>query len=105
MKAVAFIELLIMARVLLGALLLRNSIMSPLFYAHFLRQRYYQSLFTRNAVHTVGARVDGYAKAPGTPPVAAQVWDKVKFFLEKWGGSTLAPQQPAGGAAPAARAQ
>jgi transmembrane protein 33 len=103
MKAVAFIELLIMARVLFGAILLRNSILSPIIYAHFLRQRYYQSVFTRSAIQYVNGRVEGYVRAPGTHPVAVQVWDKVKFGLDKWVGGTIAPQQPA--AAAGARAQ
>ncbi|KAI0343920.1 hypothetical protein BDW22DRAFT_1427588 [Trametopsis cervina] len=95
MKAVAFIELLIMARVLFGAILFRNSILSPIFYAHFLRQRYYQSVFTRNAVQYVNARVEGYVRSPSAHPVAVQVWDKVKFGLDKWAGGTLAPQPAA----------
>lgn len=98
MKAVAFIELGIMVRVLFGALLFRNSLLSPLFYAHFLRQRYYQSAFTRSAVEIVGKRIETRVKAPGTPPVVLQVWDKFKFVLDKWAGKTLAPQQPAAGA-------
>lgn len=103
MKAVAFIELLIMARVFLGAVTFRNSLLTPIFYAHFLRQRYYQSAFTRNAVGFVNTRVEGYVRKPGTPPVAVQVWDTFKMVLGRWAGSTIAPQQPA--AAGAARAQ
>lgn len=101
MKAVAFIELAIMARVLFGALLFRNSIISPIIYAHFLRQRYYQSVFTRGAIQEVNKRVEAYVRAPGAHPVAVQVWDKFKFGLEKWAGSVIVPQQPAA----AARAQ
>ena len=96
MKAVAFLELLIMVRVLLGAITFRNSLITPLFYAHFLRQRYYQSAFTRNAVNVVNQRVEGYVRQPGTPPVAAQVWDTFKMVLSRWAGSTLAPQAAAG---------
>lgn len=92
MKAVAFIELLIMARVLLGAITFRNSLLTPLFYAHFLRQRFYQSAFTRNAVNVVNARVEGYVRQPGTPPIAVQIWDTFKTVLARWAGSTIAPQ-------------
>lgn len=98
MKAVAFIELLIMARVFLGGITFSNSIITPLFYAHFLRQRYYQSAFTRNAVTYVNMRVEGYVRKPGAPPVAVQVWDTFKMLLTRWTGSVLAPQQPAAGA-------
>lgn len=96
MKAVAFIELAIMVRVLIGAILLRNSLLSPLFYAHFLRQRWYQSAFTRLAVKYVGDRIERYTKAPGAPPVAVQGWDKFKFVLGKWAGSSTVGPQPAG---------
>ncbi|PSR71286.1 hypothetical protein PHLCEN_2v12800 [Hermanssonia centrifuga] len=95
MKAVAFIELIIMARVFLGALTFRNSLMTPLFYAHFLRQRYYQSQFTRIAVTSVKGRAEEYVRKPGSPPILAQIWDKFTMIVERWAGSTLAPQQPA----------
>jgi transmembrane protein 33 len=98
MKAVAFIELLIMVRVLLGAITFRNSLLTPIFYAHFLRQRYYQSNFTRQAVNYVNTRVEGFVRQPGANPMVIQVWDTFKGLLVRWGGSTLAPQQPAAGA-------
>ncbi|THH26658.1 hypothetical protein EUX98_g7535 [Antrodiella citrinella] len=104
MKIVAFIELAIMFRVLLGALTLQNSLISPIIYAHFLRQRYYQSLFTRTAISVVHGYVDGYVRKPGTPPVAVTIWDKFTMILSRWAGSTLVPQQPAAAAA-GARAQ
>jgi hypothetical protein len=101
MKAVAYTELFIMARILLGAITFQNSLLSPIFYAHFLRQRYYQSAFTRDAISVVDKRVEGYVRKEGAPPVAAQAWDKMKTVLGRWAGSTLAGQQPpvaAGGA-------
>lgn len=101
MKAVAFIELGIMVRVLLGAVTFRNSLLTPIFYAHFLRQRYYQSNFTRLAINYVNGRVEGYVRKPDAPAVAVQVWDTFKMLLVRWAGNTLAPQQPA----PGARAQ
>jgi len=99
MKAVAYIELLIMLRVTLGALTLRTSFLAPLFYAHFLRQRYYQSQFTRNAVADINARVEAYVRKEGTPPVLVQVWEKFTFACTRWSGSTLAPQAAAGAGA------
>jgi hypothetical protein len=98
MKAVAFIELLIMFRVTLGAITFQNSLLAPIFYAHFLRQRYYQSAFTRNAVAVVKARIETYVRQPTTPPVAVQVWDKFLVIVQRWAGSNLAPQQPAAAA-------
>lgn len=96
MKAVAYAELGIMARVLFGALFLQNSFLMPIFYAHFLRQRYHQSAFTRSAVGDVKASIDSYVRKPGTPPVALQIWEKLTYFLGQWVGN-LAPLQ--GGAA------
>lgn len=91
-----------MFRILFGALTFRNSFLTPLFYAHFLRQRYFQSEFTRNAVAIINGRVEGYVRKPGAPPVMVRGWDTFKLILSKWAGSTLVPQQPA---AAAARAQ
>lgn len=104
MKAVAYTELLIMLRIFLGAVTFQNSLLSPIFYAHFLRQRYYQSAFTRDAIAVVDARIEGYVRKQGVPPMAVQVWDKIKMVLGRWAGSTLTPAQPAG-AAPAAGAR
>lgn len=97
MKAVAYIELGIMGRVLLGALFFQNSFMAPVFYAHFLRQRYHQSAFTRAAVSDLHNIVDQYVRRPGIPPVAVQVWEKVTFFLGQWAGNVAPTPQ---GAAP-----
>ncbi|EIN13592.1 hypothetical protein PUNSTDRAFT_79239 [Punctularia strigosozonata HHB-11173 SS5] len=99
MRAVAYTELVILARVIIGALTFQNSLLTPILYAHFLRQRYYQSVFTRDSITVVNARIDGYVKKPGAPPVLASVWTQFKAILSRWAGSTLAPQQPA----PAAR--
>ena len=105
MKAVAYIELAIMGRVLLGALFFRNSFLTPVFYAHFLRQRYHQSAFTRSAVADVKSHVDKYVQRPGTPPVAVQVWERLQQFLTQWVGHVGAARPAAGPAPAAARAQ
>ncbi|OCH96580.1 hypothetical protein OBBRIDRAFT_787144 [Obba rivulosa] len=96
MRAVAFIELLIMLRVTVGAILFRNPFLMPILYAHFLRQRYYQSKFTQGAIGLVTSQIEGYVRKPGTPPVAAAIWDKVRYLTLTWAGNTLAPQQGAG---------
>lgn len=106
MRAVAFIELLIMFRTLFGALLFRNSLLMPVFYAHFLRQRYYQSPFTRQAIEIVKRHTDAYVNKPGTHPVVVQVWSRFQMVVERWAGSALTPQQPPPpAAAGAARAE
>jgi hypothetical protein len=98
MRVVAYVELVIFARVLIGAITFQSSIIAPLIYAHFLRQRYYQSSFTREAISTTDHNVTEYAHKEGTPPIAGQVWDKVRSLIGRWAGNILAPQPPAGGA-------
>lgn len=99
MRVVAYIELVVCARVFIGAITFQSSIIAAIVYAHFLRQRYYQSSFTREAIYTTDATISTFAHKAGTPPVAAQVWDKVRLLIVRWTGNTLAPQQaPAGGA-------
>ncbi|KII93422.1 hypothetical protein PLICRDRAFT_131170 [Plicaturopsis crispa FD-325 SS-3] len=104
MKAVAYIELVILARVVIGAVTFQNSLLSPLVYAHFLRQRYFQSAFTRDAIGVATRRIDALASRPGNPPVALQVWEKLKMLIGRWSGSSIAPQTvPAAGVPRAAR--
>ena len=100
MKAVAFIELLILLRVTVGAILFQNSLLMPVIYVHFVRQRYYQSPFTRSAVAVVRIRLEGYIHRPGMHPLVVTVWDKAAMIAERWVGTTLVQQPPA-----AARAQ
>lgn len=97
MRAVAYVELVIFVRVLFGALTLQNSLLSPVVYAHFLRQRYYQSTFTRDALATTNAWIDELVRKPGNPPILVQVWDKGRMLVGRWAGSALEEQAPAGG--------
>ena len=91
MKFVALVELIIFVRVLLGALTFQNSLLSPIIYAHFLRQRYYQSPFSRDAIIKVSAQVEHYVRRPGNPPMVVTVWEKGQMLIQRWGGVTLAP--------------
>jgi hypothetical protein len=104
MRLVAYIELVIFVRVFVGALIFKNSLLSPIIYAHFLRQRYYQSAFTRNALAVTHARIDALVRRPGNPPVLVQIWEKGKMLLTMWVGSTL-EQQGAGGSPGGRRTQ
>jgi hypothetical protein len=92
MVVVARLELLIMLRAVIGVLLLQNSLLIPIAYAHFLRSRYYYSTFTREAVHIVVALVDRYANKPQTLPAVKTAWEQLKTFVRRWAGSTIAPQ-------------
>ncbi|KAJ7139907.1 hypothetical protein C8R44DRAFT_868003 [Mycena epipterygia] len=89
MKVVAYTELVILVRVFLGAITFQNSLLSPLIFAHFLRQRYYQSAFTREAIGAATARIDGFVRKPSNPPMVVQVWDKIQMLVGRWVGTTL----------------
>ncbi len=94
MRVVAYAELVILVRVIVGAIIRKNSLLSPLIYAHFLRQRYYHSIFTRNAIAHVSVLITNQAQKFGNPTVI-RVWENAQVLIGRWGGSTLAPQQPA----------
>ncbi|KAF5368489.1 hypothetical protein D9758_002356 [Tetrapyrgos nigripes] len=97
MKAVAYTELVILVRIVLGALLLQNSLLSPIVYAHFMRQRWYQSSFTREAVAVTTHRIDDVLAKQGNPTFVG-IWGQAKGLVARWGGSNIAPAQapPAG---------
>ncbi|KAF8514528.1 hypothetical protein JB92DRAFT_3115609 [Gautieria morchelliformis] len=96
MRITALAELLILFRVVLGALTLQNSLLTPIIYAHFVRQRYYHSAFTREALVKVNGMIDGYISSPSSPPVVKQVWVTFKRGVGAWAGSAIAPQPTAG---------
>jgi len=101
MSIVAYTEILIFVRVLLGAITFQNSLLTPVIYAHFLRQRYYQSAFTRHALGTTDKKIDELIKRPGVPPVASTVYDRIKGVVGGWAGGVM----QGAGAAPAAAAR
>ena len=103
MRAVAFTELAIMGRVTLGALMFRVSLMTPVIYAHFLRQRWYQSKFTREAVTYLHARILAFVNSPGKPPMLSLVFVQFVNLTSRWAGSSLAGA-PNGAAAAAGAA-
>jgi len=94
MKFVAVVELIIFRRGLLGAITFQNSFLAPIIYAHFLRQRYYQSAFSRDAVVMVSKRVEEFVRRPGNPPIVVTVWEKAQMLVQHWAGVTLR-QNPA----------
>jgi hypothetical protein len=96
MKFVAYVELIIFVRVLLGALTFQNSLLSPIIYAHFLRQRYYQSAFSRDAMAKVSAQVEKFVRKPGNPPIVVSVWEKGQMLVQRWAGVALAPNAAEG---------
>jgi len=104
MKVVAYTEILILVRVIFGALLFRNSFLTPIFYAHFIRMRFFQSAFTRDAIVIVTTKIDGYVNGPDVPPVVKQGWGTVQSLIGRWTGTTLNAPAPAGQAPAAAAA-
>jgi transmembrane protein 33 len=99
MKVVAYTEIFILARVIIGALMLRNSFVTPIFYAHFIRMRYFQSAFTREAIVSVTVKIDEYVNKPEVPPAVKQGWGTLQGLIGRWTGTTL--NAPAGEAPPA----
>ncbi|KZT52972.1 hypothetical protein CALCODRAFT_501645 [Calocera cornea HHB12733] len=96
MQIVAFAELVIFAWVCVGALLRRNSLLTPVIYAHFLRQRFMFSSFTRQAVNAFTTAADARINATGSPAWLQQGWAGVKVAAARWAnavpGGTPAPQ-------------
>ncbi|PWN49655.1 hypothetical protein IE53DRAFT_317244, partial [Violaceomyces palustris] len=109
MKFVAYAEVAIFARVLFGALLFRNSLLAPLFYAHFLRLRFYMSSFTRAAFQHVRSVLDGYTQHPSCPPAVRNGYLTLTDLISRYASSVLNVQNQgvpprADGAAPPAAA-
>ncbi|KAF7310722.1 hypothetical protein HMN09_00615200 [Mycena chlorophos] len=93
MRVVAYTEIAICARVVLGTFVFQNSLAAPIVFVHFLRQRYYQSAFTRDALAVTTKRIDDFIRKPGNPPVLIQVWDQAQNLIGRWVGTTLVPNQ------------
>ncbi|KAG6911762.1 hypothetical protein DXG01_000008 [Tephrocybe rancida] len=89
MRVVAYAELVILVRVVLGAVTFQTALISPIIFAHFLRQRFYQSAFTREAINFTTARIDKFVRKPGNPPTLVQVWEKAQMLTGRWSGTTL----------------
>jgi hypothetical protein len=101
MKIVAFTEIIILIRVIVGAIMLRNSFLTPIIYAHFVRMRFFQSAFTREAIIAVTVKIDGYANRPDMPPVVKQGWVTFQGLIGRWTGTTLNAAHAPPAAAPA----
>ena len=95
MRIVAYAELLIFLRVVLGALTFQNSLLAPIIFAHFLRTRYYQSQFTQRSIAHVNTVITEFVRRPGNPPILASVWEKAQYGVQRWVGATLQPQAAA----------
>lgn len=92
MRFVAYAEVAIFVRVLLGAVAFRNSLMAPLFYAHFLRLRFYMSSFTRAAFQHVKSVLDGYTQHQSCPPVVRKAYLTLTDLISRYASSVLSVQ-------------
>ena len=99
MRFVAYAELVLLARCVLGAITFQSSLLAPIFLAHFIRLRYHASAFTKQAVAHITARIDTFANQKGG--AIANVWVQAKRVIGIWGGGNLvgSREAPAAGAA------
>ncbi|BGP22458.1 hypothetical protein Rt10032_c07g3080 [Rhodotorula toruloides] len=107
MLFVAFVEVVVVfGRILLGAITFQNSLLSPLFFAHFLRLRYYLSPPTRQAFSWVSAQIDHATANPKCPPQVRRGVNFARELVIRYSESVISVQQPgaAGGAGAAAAA-
>ncbi|TNY18379.1 hypothetical protein DMC30DRAFT_418872 [Rhodotorula diobovata] len=103
MLFVAFVEVVVVfGRILLGAITFQNSLLAPLFFAHFLRLRYYLSPPTRTAFGWVSAQLDHATANPKCPPAVRKGVNVAKELIIRYSESIISVQQPGGGAAPGA---
>jgi len=101
MKLVAYVELGIFFRVLLGVLLLQNSLFTPIAYGIFLRQRYFHSLFTRQAFAKFDETLKNILHGPhvqGTFPAAPAWYEMFKTYLSKLTFTVIEPAPVPGSA-------
>lgn len=89
MRFVSYAEVVIFVRVLIGAMLLRNSLLAPLFYAHFLRLRFYMSSFTRAALQHVRAELDQITQCSSCPPSVRKGYLMLTDLVTRYASTVL----------------
>ena len=101
MSVVSGLEIALWIRILLSAVIFQKRSWILLgIYTTFLRARFSQSSHVQNSFTELGARVDSFTGAQGTPPAARQVWDGVKQGAKQFHDVTDVNKY-LGGAAPA----
>ncbi|KAG9103078.1 ATP-dependent RNA helicase [Ceratobasidium sp. 370] len=94
MNVCAHAELVILFRTILGVPLLWNGFLAPIAFAHFLRLRFYYSMFSRSAIRGADARMLNYAN--NAPEPVKGTYMKARELVTRWSGNVLAPaQEPA----------
>lgn len=88
MAIVANLEIALFFRLLFGGLVFMNSFILVIIYAAFLRIRFGQSPFVRQALATTESKIDGLVADQRVPPAARGVWANVKDGIRKIGEVT-----------------
>ncbi|GAA5872564.1 hypothetical protein JCM8547_006944 [Rhodosporidiobolus lusitaniae] len=104
MLFVAFVEVgVVFGRLLLGGITFQNSLLSPLFFAHFLRLRFYLSPPTRQAFGVFNAQLDKHVVLNQKVPEGVRKGVKMaRELIARYSESIISVSQP--GAAGAAGA-
>lgn len=63
--------------------------MAPIAFAHFLRLRYYYSMFSRSAIKAADSRLTSYVEQ--APEPVKGIYGKVREQVVRWSGTVLAP--------------
>lgn len=108
MRVVAYAEIVIFSRLLLGVVARRNSIAATITYLHFLRLRFHLSAFSRLAILHVSDFVDQRTQDPRCPQPIRQGFLSLRGLVAKYGNmgavQVQGPNPPAGTAANATAA-
>jgi len=91
MNICAHAELAILVRTIVGVPLMWNGFMAPIAFAHFLRLRFYYSMFSRSAIRAADARMLGYVNS--APEPVKGIYTKARELVARWAGNVLAPAQ------------
>ena len=89
MTIVAFLEILLWARILVSAILFtRGSWILLIIYTAFFRARHSQSSFMQSAIMHFTARIDNVLDNPNTPPAVRNVWEQFKGLVAQAADAT-----------------
>ncbi|KAG8810885.1 hypothetical protein FRC17_002716 [Serendipita sp. 399] len=108
MRAVSYVEIAIFVRALVGVLIRRNPLLMPIGYGLFLRSRYFQSPFTREAFKNIDAAILQALSNPqvgGSVPQAPTYYTTFKTYLGRLVAPPRATPVPAGATADPSAAQ
>ncbi|KAK0535483.1 Transmembrane nucleoporin [Tilletia horrida] len=96
MVFVAYAEVFILVRVLVGAIIFQNSWLLPLAYAHFLRLRFYMSTFTRASIQRCKAELDAYTQHQACPEAVRKVYLLLTDVIARYASNVLNFPHPQG---------